>query len=204
MHTYHTHHTQCTYIHTIHNVHNIKIYFNIILYIEFLMSYSYLPSSTPTHTPTSTLTHTPTPTSTSTSQWNSNNSNLSIEDIDKMRQNIINNIALFNLNKSKIAQNEFNVLMNYHYFNLNILDNIKLVKLAQLRNPINNAVFQLTKYDSKESYNNNELKDLYKTPKMTNLWDLQFDPMVINPQCETLPSSNVWALNRPLKDPNFL
>ena len=127
---------------------------------------------------------------------------LSLDIIEYLRQNIINNISVLNINKQKILPNEFNTLINYHKYNLNILDNMKAVKLVSLKNPINDGVFELSRQESNPNYN--YLKDVYKPPQITDLWKQQFDTQVINPECNTLPPSNVWALRRPFKDPNFL
>lgn len=126
---------------------------------------------------------------------------LSLDEIEYMRQNIIRNISVLNLNKNKVRPEEYNTLINYQKYTLNILDNMKATKLVEMKNPTDIGVFQLSR-NIEPQYN--ELKDVYKTPRVTDLWKSQFDPMVINPQCNVIPPSNVWALQRASSDPNFL
>ena len=127
---------------------------------------------------------------------------LKIEEIDALRSNLLANISYLKVNKQKLRPEEYSTLINYHSYSLNVLENLKRIKIAEQQNPYNASMQRLYRHVDNPQFDT--LADVYKPPQITNLWEKQFDTMVINPATYCLPPSNVWNLQRTLKDPNFL
>ena len=70
----------------------------------------------------------------SSNEYNNNITSLSLEEINAMRQRIIDNLADLNLKKHMMKPNDFTTLMNYHKYVLNTMNNMVNVKTVEMNN----------------------------------------------------------------------
>lgn len=142
------------------------------------------------------------------------NTTLNIDEIDVFRKRLIQNIADINLNKHRFRTDEFNQLMNYHQYSLNILNNMQNIKQVELANPYNRNMQSVMGGQAQpgiETINPYEqgLKVIYKRDGTTELitedgyakkfkqeWESQFNQNLINPPSYMIPPSNCFALPR--------
>lgn len=142
------------------------------------------------------------------------NTTLNIDEIDVYRKRLIHNIADLNLNKHRFRTDEYNQLMNYHQYSLNILNNMQNIKQVELSNPYNRNMSSVMGGQAQpgiESINPYEsgLKVIYKRDGSTQLiseddyakkfkyeWEEQFNSNLINPPSYIMPPSNCWGLPR--------
>jgi hypothetical protein len=133
-------------------------------------------------------------------------------EIDAMRKRLFDNISDLNGNKYRLHPDEYHQLLNYHHYALTILDNIKIVRHAEMSDPLNrNMEFTHHPHSNIDSLNPYEekLKVVYRrdgkativdtsSPESQNRfkaeWEKQFDENVYNPPCYTIPPSNRWGL----------
>lgn len=131
-------------------------------------------------------------------------------EIDRMRERLLQNISDLNGNKYRLMPDEYHQLLNYHTYALNILNNRKIIQLAQLSNPYNQNYGLVQQPHSRiETVNPFEspMTVVYKPNGQAKIidpqnpdnryagqWAQQFDLMVYNPPAYTIPPSNVWGL----------
>ena len=135
-------------------------------------------------------------------------SNLSPEKIDKYRSRLLANMGELELDRVRIRPAEYNQLMNYHNYLLNILDNMKNLRLAELTNPYNQSMYSVVDPTRPAGSQGplHEMKVIYRPDgrtviedKLSNQlkpkegWEAQFDEGVINPPAGMIPPSKVWA-----------
>jgi len=143
------------------------------------------------------------------------NTDVSTTQIDSFRKRLIWNISELNMTKGKIRPEEFNQLMNYHQYALNILNNMLNIKAVEQSNPYNvNAQVQAVPTGrgvqpmvvTNNPYEQN-LKVVYQPDGRTKIinmdelsrrykqeWETQFDENIINPPSYIIPPSNCWGL----------
>ena len=71
------------------------------------------------------------------------NTSLTLDEIDVLRKPLIENIARLNLNKARLRGDEYNQLINYHNYTLNILNNMQNIKQVELANPYNRNMYSV-------------------------------------------------------------
>jgi hypothetical protein len=135
---------------------------------------------------------------------------MDIPEIDQFRKNIIENISNLNLKKARLRPYDFRILMNYHQYILDTLNNMINVKHAEYDNPynlnLNNA--------GKNRYTLNpfmgEKRVIYNKDGTTRIvtgsdlarenkeeWESQFDEsLLMNPPSYILPPSNVYDIGK--------
>ena len=138
---------------------------------------------------------------------------LSPNEIDKMRKRLFDNISDLNANKHRLRPDEYHQLSNYHHYALTILDNMKIIRHAEMSDPYNQNMRTMT---GNRGLNNIETTNPYeekmkvvydragkakfvdnsdlKENRFKGEWVKQFDENVINPPCYTLPPSNLWGV----------
>ena len=139
---------------------------------------------------------------------------MSPDEIELLRKKLLDNISSLNANKQRIRADEYNQLSNYHHYALSILDNMKIIRYAEMSNPYNQKMRMITGdiRNKRNIENTNPYEDTMsvvygrngrakfvsnKTPnKLTAEWEKQFDMDVINPPCNSIPPSNLWGLPR--------
>jgi hypothetical protein len=121
-----------------------------------------------------------------------------------------------NANKYRFHPDEYHQLSNYHHYALTILDNIKIVRVAEMSDPYNRNMGTVTGSNlasNLETINPYEgkLDVVYKRDGRATIvdksgaqgnrfkaeWEQQFDSDVLQPPCFNLIPNNQWAL--PLK-----
>ena len=129
-------------------------------------------------------------------------------EVDQMRKRLLDNISELNSNKHRFHADEYYQLSNYHHYALTILDNIKIIRQAEMSDPYNRNVRTVTGDDKRmiDPINPYEekMKVVYKRDgtaafvgapnKYKAEWEQQFDENVINPPIYTIPPSNVYGL----------
>jgi hypothetical protein len=131
------------------------------------------------------------------------------QDLDVMRGRLYDNISDLNKNKHLLNPGDYNQLLNYHYYNLNILNNMKLIIQAEVSNVYNTPHKRTpSQIDSIGSYGDNK-KVIYKKNGQAILinkndmninlkgeWVNQFNEGIMNDQGQpfNLPPSNYWGL----------
>lgn len=140
------------------------------------------------------------------------NTSLDLNELDVFRKRLIENIAQLNLNKNRIRNEEYNQLVNYHSYALNILNNMQNIKQVELANPYNRNMYSVVGgqiqpgIETINPYEKN-LKVIYKKDGRTKIvsgddyakkykeeWETQFSENLINPPSYTMPPSNCWNL----------
>jgi hypothetical protein len=144
------------------------------------------------------------------------NTSFSLEQIDMLRQPLIQQIATLNLNKHRLRSDEYHQLVNYHNYALNILNNMKNIKQVEMLNPYNQHVYGSVKHnpqpsiDSINPYGQNmkvvyqsdgrtkivPLKDDMGSKKYKGEWETQFDENIHNPPSYMIPPSNKFVLSQ--------
>lgn len=118
-----------------------------------------------------------------------------LSNIELLRTNLINNINNLMSNRHYMSPEDYSALMNYHRISLNILDNMKNIKVVESKNPYNSKMHTLErKLDTSPYYD--DIRHVYK-PQVKGSWESQFTSQVINPQLFSLPPTNVWSLTKP-------
>lgn len=128
-----------------------------------------------------------------------------VTEIDKMRKNIIDNIATLNLKRQTMSPNDFNLLMNTHQYALNLFNNMINTKKVEQQDPYapthdcykkNKHLLDPYKGKTTIVYNPDGTtrivseSDLCRTNEE---WEAQFDPkLLLNPPSYTFPPLNVW------------
>ena len=121
-----------------------------------------------------------------------------LNNIELLRNNLISNINNLMTNRHTFTPEDYSSLMNYHRISLNILDNMRNVKVVESKNPYVNSMHTINrKLDTSPYYD--DITQVYK-PKVSGSWEHQFDTKVINPQSFSLPPTNVWSLKAPSPD----
>lgn len=142
------------------------------------------------------------------------NTSMTLDEIDVFRKPLIDNIARLSMNKHRIRTEEYNQLMNYHNYALNILNNMQNIKQVEMANPYNRNMYSVMGgqvqpgIDSINPYEKG-LKVIYQPDGRTKListddfakhykeeWETQFSENLINPPAYTIPPNNCWALPR--------
>ena len=118
------------------------------------------------------------------------NSTISEAQLNSLRNNLMQNIGFLNANKQKIRNSEYTLLINYHQYALNTLDNMVKIKQVELNNPINNGCKTLI-------YNKKGLLEQLPARRIKEEWEEQFDQNLINPPCYSLPPSNCFRPQGP-------
>ena len=135
--------------------------------------------------------------------YNDNVTSLTIEEINTMRQRIIDNLSELNTNKYKMKPNDFTTLMNYHKYVLNTLNNMVNVRTVEMNNAYGKRVgsnYQkgqyeqngktiVTNYDGTTSVvDTKNLKD------STEEWAAPFSQsLLVNPPSFIYPPQNVYT-----------
>ena len=146
------------------------------------------------------------------SNYGSNNPMLPMtpKEVDVLRKRLFDNISDLNANKHRMHADEYHQLSNYHHYALTILDNIKIVRQAEMSDPYNRNMGTVTGNQMRtnmETINpyENKMDVVYKrngqasfvdknSSKFTAEWEKQFDANVNNPPMYTVPPSNRWGL----------
>lgn len=134
-------------------------------------------------------------------------------EIDKLRKRLFDNISDLNANKQRFHPDEYHQLLNYHHYSLTILDNIKIIRKAEMSDPYNRNLQNIVSNRNRsniETINPYEekMKVVYKRDgkavfvdesgikdnRFKGEWEKQFTEGVYNPPCYMIPSSNVWGL----------
>jgi hypothetical protein len=133
-------------------------------------------------------------------------------EIDQMRKRLFDNISDLNGNKQRMRPDEYLQLLNYHHYALTILDNMKIIRRAEMSDPYNRNMGLTARPRSNiETINplEDKLKVVYKRDgrativdttgndksKFKGEWEKQFDEQVYNPPAMgTIVSSNLWGL----------
>lgn len=142
------------------------------------------------------------------------NTSLTLDEIDVFRKRLIHNISELNINKHRLRGDEYNQLINYHNYALNILNNMQNIKRVELANPYNRNMYSVMGgqvqpgIDTINPYET-QMKVIYLPDGRTKLipndqfakhykeeWETQFSEQLINPPTYTLPPNNCWALPR--------
>jgi len=132
---------------------------------------------------------------------------MSPAEVDQMRKRLLDNISDLNANKHRFHADEYHQLSNYHHYALTILDNIKIIRLAEASDPYNlnlstvrgdgRNIDTINPYEKKMDvvYRRDGKAVMVDGPKkFRGEWEQQFDQNVINGQCFSLPPSNLWGL----------
>jgi hypothetical protein len=139
------------------------------------------------------------------------NTSLTSAQIDVFRKRLIANIADLNLTKGKFRTEEFNQLMNYHQYSLNILNNMLNIKAVEQTSPYARGIMGPHETVQPTILTNNpyeqNLKVVYQPDGRTKIvnmdelsksfkqsWELQFDEQIHNPPSYIIPPSNCWGL----------
>lgn len=119
-----------------------------------------------------------------------------LNNIELLRTNLINNINNLMYNKHTMSPEDYSSLLNYHRISLNILDNMKIIKAVEDKNPYNPKMNTLErKLDVSPYYD--DIRQVYKPQQNNTSWENQFSNQVINPQLFSLPPTNVWRTDKP-------
>lgn len=128
-------------------------------------------------------------------------------EVDRLRKRLLDNISELNANKHRFHADEYHQLSNYHHYSLTILDNIKIIRLAEASDPYNKNlrtvnddnrnIDTINPYEKKMDvvYRRDGRAVVVNGPKkFKGEWEQQFDQNVMNPQTFNLPPSNLWGL----------
>jgi len=120
------------------------------------------------------------------------NTTLQPQEINRLRDNLIQNIGFLNLNRRKIRPNEYTTLFNYHQYALDTFNNMLKIQEVSARNPFGTAADNPV-----EDLVYNEKGILEQRPKrqFKEEWEHQFDSNLVNPPCYTLPPSGCFKPN---------
>lgn len=135
---------------------------------------------------------------------------MSVEELEKLRKRLFDNISDLNGNKYRIKPDEYNQLSNYHHYALTILDNMKVVRQSEMSDPYYRNRILTTQPSSRLDVINpyeTQLDVVYKRNGQATIvnrrnkadkyqaeWEKQFDTNIMNPPCYSIPPSNLWGL----------
>ena len=127
-----------------------------------------------------------------------NKGSVTLHNIELLRNNLIVNINNLMENRHRFRPDDWTSLMNYQRFSLNILDNMRNIKIVENNNPFIKDMHTIDrKLDTSPYYD--DIKKVYNHAQ-PQTWQSQFDPKVINPQIFSLPPSNMWSIKKPCPD----
>ena len=121
-------------------------------------------------------------------KWGASNT-LESGEINRLRENLVQNIGFLNLNRRKVPPNEYAVLVNYHEYALNTLNNMLKIQEVGARNPFSTKDLVYNKKGILEERPKNEHREE---------WEQQFDANLVNPPCYTLPPSGCFKPSGPI------
>ena len=123
-------------------------------------------------------------------KWGVSNA-LESGEINRLRENLVQNIGFLNLNRRKVPPNEYAVLVNYHEYALNTLNNMLKIQEVGTRNSfsIENLVYNTKGILEERPRTKNEHREE---------WEHQFDANLVNPPCYTLPPSGCFKPGGPI------
>ena len=142
------------------------------------------------------------------------NSGPNTEQIDTLRKRLLQNMSELNSNKHIIKTGDYNQLMNYHTFSLNILNNMLNIKHVEMSNHYNINMRSVTGGQAQPGietinpyeknlqliYSNDGKTQIINSNEQNNRtkqeWEIQFDENIINPPSYIIPPSNQWNLPR--------
>lgn len=134
---------------------------------------------------------------------------ISPSEIDRIRDRLLQNINDLNGNKHRLRPDDFNQLMNYHQYAMNILDNFKLIQKAEMYDPYNKnlrdvvgsreqtlGIDTINPYDGKmQIVYGRDGRAKIKSQNDNHFvaeWEKQFDEGIMNPPSYIMPPSNVF------------
>ena len=136
--------------------------------------------------------------------YNNNITSLTIEEINVMRQRVIDNLADLNLKKHKMKPNDFTTLMNYHKYVLNTMNNMVNVKTVEMNNAYGKRVgsnYQKGQYEqnNKRVVTNYDgttsVVDVSQLKESTEEWAAPFSQtLLVNPPSFIYPPQNVYTV----------
>ena len=134
---------------------------------------------------------------------------LSVEEINTMRQRVIENISDLNLKRSTMLPNDFNLLMNTHQYALNLYNNMLNTRKVEQQDPYSSThgCYKKNKnlldpYEGKTTifYNPDGTTKVVSESELCRTneeWEAQFDPnLLLNPPSYIFPPSNVWRTDQ--------
>ncbi len=121
-----------------------------------------------------------------------------LSNIELLRTNLINNINNLMTNRHMLKPEEYTSLINYHRISLNILDNMRNIKIVENNNPNVPKNTLARKLDTSPYYD--DIRQSYKPPKTSSSWESQFDTKIINPRIYSLPPTSVWTIKPPKQE----
>jgi len=126
------------------------------------------------------------------------NSTLSPQQLNSLRDNLMQNIGFLNANRQKIRFSEFSTLVNYHQYALNTLNNMLKIKEVEANNPFTGNLQACGEQNPVENlvYNDRGLLEQQPKREFTEEWEHQFSQNLVNPPCYSLPPSNCFKPNR--------
>jgi len=140
----------------------------------------------------------------SSNDYNNNITSLSLDEINAMRQRVIDNLADLNLKKHKMKPNDFTTLMNYHKYVLNTMNNMVNVKTVEMNNAYGKRVG--SNYQTGQ-YQQNNMKvvtnydgtttvvDVSQLKESNEEWAAPFSQtMLVNPPSFIYPPQNVYTV----------
>jgi len=136
------------------------------------------------------------------------NTSMTEDDINNLRKPYMNILSYLNSNKHKIRSEEYQQLLNYNYYILNILDNMINIKKVEMSDPYNINMHNVMGGNPIKSNKNNEklsiislsdgrtkiIDNSKNRPKKS--WEAQFDMNLINPPSYSMPPTNCWNIDK--------
>ena len=138
---------------------------------------------------------------------------LSMNEIDIFRKRLLQNLSELNINKHLLRTGDYNQLINYHNYSLNILNNMQNIKHVEINNPFNinmenvmghraqSGIETINPYEknlkiicSNDGKTQIVDSDPYKN-QIKQEWEAQFDDNIINPPTYIMPPNNYWNAN---------
>ena len=122
------------------------------------------------------------------------NSTLRPQELNKLRDNLMQNIGFLNANRNKIRFSEFSTLANYHQYALNTLNNMLKIKEVEAKNPFTGNLQECGERNPVEDlvYNDRGLLEQRDKREFIEEWEHQFNTNLVNPPCYSLPPSNCF------------
>ena len=119
------------------------------------------------------------------------NTTLGRDNLEALRKNLNINIGFLNQNRQRVRHSEYSVLINYHQYALNILNNMINIKKVEENSPFRTGNYGGGDVLDELIYNDKGLI-VPANKERREEWEGQFDANVINPPCYTVPPSNCF------------
>lgn len=142
------------------------------------------------------------------------NTGLTVKEINTLRDRLQENMAFMNIHKHCIKPQEYNDLINHHYYSLSVLDNMINIKIVEHNNPYEQNALKVgvhkasndevlnpfqpalrAVYDDQGKIRVMDAQSCHSDYKQE--WEQQFDSVLMNPHQYTIPPNNVWKSPSP-------